>query len=409
MGITVPGGVTVAPVNVSDATVKMIDDVINVIQGGAGTDPNVVNSTVQSYVPGQDAPPPPSTTDQGIFTVLVADTTQAGSTEGPIALSVPDGYDALVVSGSAAVSVTGNANATEQLIALNDADNTVYTAGGSGTVVAGQGNNLIGTATTGGAANIIAGNGNNTIVAASGNNTIAAGVGHNQILIVGGNNVANVAGASTVFGGAGSDTVGAFGSGAMVVGGTGSMTAVNVGSNNTIIGGAGGGLLSGGTGTNSTIVGGAGTETIIGGAGGDVLFAGGAGGDLVVAGSGSQTLSGAASTGSNTFIAGSGSTLIGAGIGNDTVISGTGQSTVFGGGGANLYATFSSHSAGSTTYIADFSFGAGDRLTVQGFGMTNQQLAQSATVSGGDTIITLPDGTRIILAGVTNVNSSFFI
>ena len=371
MGITVPGGVTVAPVNVSDATVKMIDDVINVIQGGAGTDPNVVNSTVQSYVPGQDAPPPPSTTDQGIFTVLVADTTQTGSTEGPIALSVPDGYDALVVSGSAAVSVTGNANATEQLIALNDADNTVYTAGGSGTVVAGQGNNLIGTATTGGAANIIAGNGNNTIVAASGNNTIAAGVGHNQILIVGGNNVANVAGASTVFGGAGSDTVGAFGSGAMVVGGTGHMTAVNVGSNNTIIGGAGGGLLSGG--------------------------------------SGSQTLSGAASTGANTFIAGSGSTLIGAGVGNDTVISGTGQSTVFGGGGANLYATFSSHSAGSTTYIADFSFGAGDRLTVQGFGMTNQQLAQSATVSGGDTIITLPDGTRIILAGVTNVNSSFFI
>lgn len=405
--VTIPGGdgsgTQLTLTGVNQATQETLG---NVIQSIVTNNPTIANATLQTSVVTDSWTPPPAPTSQAGTLNMLQVEIQSTSTGAAPQISMPTGYDALIVTGSTAVVVTGNPNATSQLIALNDANNVVNTSGGSGTVVAGQGNNLIGTPTSGGGSvQITAGNGNNTIVAAAGTNTIAAGVGANTVLITGGDNVANVAGASTVFGGAGNDTIGAFGSNAIVAGGSGFLTAFAGGNQNTIIGGSGGGLLSGGNGTNSTIVGGAGADTLIGGTGGgDVLFAAGNGGDLLVAGAGSQTLSGGISTGGNTFITGSGSALIGAGNGNDTIIAGTGQSTVFGGGGSDLFAVFSSHSGGSTL-IADFSVGT-DLLAVSGFGLTAQQIVAGATVSGAGTTITLPDGTTVILSGVTNLSAS---
>ena len=147
--------------------------------------------------------------------------------------------------------------------------------------------------------------------------------------------------------------------------------------------------------------------TLIGGSGNDTFFLNnGATGTLAVAGTGNTTIIGG--TGANTYIGGNASTanvVIFGGSGNETMFGGAGHETLYGGGGSNLFAfTASSSLGGGNNVIGDFNV-AKDHLSFQGYGSATQILANS-TVSNGSTIISLTDGTKVTLVGVTSLNNS---
>ncbi|NCY26437.1 MAG: calcium-binding protein, partial [Alphaproteobacteria bacterium] len=126
-----------------------------------------------------------------------------------------------------------------------------------------------------------------------------------------------------------------------------------------------------------------------------------AGADTLVASAGNTTLSGGNSTGNNVYFAGTGDkVLIGGGIGNDTIFAGRGESTVFGGEGADVFAFFKSEMDGNPNHIVvigDFTVGK-DKLVFDGYTNVSLPLPQQ---DSGSTTLTLPDGTKIILSGVS--------
>ena len=115
---------------------------------------------------------------------------------------------------------------------------------------------------------------------------------------------------------------------------------------------------------------------IHGGTGPDLIVGGGAN-DTIFGGSGPATIDGG--SGHNQIYAGSGGTLIqDSGVrGQDTVV-GFNQSHGDG-------ITFSHEDAGSVAHVV-----------------------ATATVSGGSTTITLPDGSTMTLVGITHIDSTFF-
>ncbi len=96
-------------------------------------------------------------------------------------------------------------------------------------------------------------------------------------------------------------------------------------------------------------------------------------------------------------------------VGNDTIFSGKGTATMSGGGGADIFAFASSIGKGGTSTVSDFSLAAGDRISIQGFGLTASQVVANSTVVNGNTVINLGDSTTITLTGVTNLSTSFFV
>ena len=261
-----------------------------------------------------------------------------------------------------------NSGSENRLIVGNSGNDVINLGVGSGTVLAGGGNNIIDTRASGGGDFAIkTGNGNNTIVASSGNDTILTGTGNNLVVLGTGKDLAYAQGNDTLIAGSGNQTLG-----------------------------AGGG--------NVTMYAGVGHSTLIGGSGNDQFFLSGGSGDLVVAGTGHTTIQGGA--GDNTFIGGNSSsanTLVFGGTGNETMFGGAGHETMYGGGGANLFAFTAKDSlGGGNNVIADFNT-AKDHLGFLGYGNASQILAQSTVVSGS-TVINLSDGTKITLLGVTHLN-----
>lgn len=53
--------------------------------------------------------------------------------------------------------------------------------------------------------------------------------------------------------------------------------------------------------------------------------------------------------------------------------------------------------------IGDFRAGL-DRLVIGGYGTTNDSVFNNRTVTAGSTMLTLGDGTRVVLTGVTNLD-----
>jgi Ca2+-binding RTX toxin-like protein len=78
------------------------------------------------------------------------------------------------------------------------------------------------------------------------------------------------------------------------------------------------------------------------------------------------------------------------------VVFGTGAATVTAGAGADQF-DFVDGADGGTELIANFQLGT-DQLDLFGFGNSSPQIA----VSGGNTTLTLADGTTIELLGVTD-------
>ena len=121
--------------------------------------------------------------------------------------------------------------------------------GGSGTVVAGSGNDLIGTPTSGGGGYVFSGGpGNDTITAFSGNDTVSTGSGSNLIGLGTGNNLVDLSGNNdTVVAGSGNDPVTVSGSdNALVFGGSGQLTFLNGSGPSTVVSGTGSETIQGG-------------------------------------------------------------------------------------------------------------------------------------------------------------------
>ncbi len=215
--------------------------------------------------------------------------------------------------------------------------------------------------------------GPDTIIAGSGNDTILGGGGPE--LILGGS------GKDLIFGGWGQDTIIA-GSGPTTIFGGLAGQVINGGSGPDVI--YGGGYLYGGSG-HDTITAGSGPTTIYGGQNGDVIN-GGSGLDVIHGGSGDDTIHGG--TGPETIDGGSGDNLIVAGSGG-TLIEDNGTQ------GHDTVVGF------DTAHGDAISFSGQDAATVD-------QVVATATVSGGSTTITLPDGTTMTLVGISHIDSTFF-
>jgi len=112
---------------------------------------------------------------------------------------------------------------------------------------------------------------------------------------------------------------------------------------------------------------------------------------------------------------GSGRDLIVGGGANDTIVGGSGPDTIDGGSGHNLITAGSggtliqdSGVRGQDTVVG-FSQAHGDAITFTGQdAATVDHVVATATVSGGSTTITLPDGSTMTLVGITHIDNTFF-
>lgn len=151
-------------------------------------------------------------------------------------------------------------------------------------------------------------------------------------------------------------------------------------------GGAGFDDLQGNTGVD-TVLGGMGQDWVLGGQGNDMV-SGDEGADIVNGNIGDDTASGG--VGADTVRGGQGDDLLAGGDGDDFLSGDRGSDTITGGGGADRYYFF----VGSgLDRITDFNGAEGDRIELQAGGYT---LARQ----GGDAVLTLSSGDRLVLASV---------
>jgi autotransporter-associated beta strand protein len=191
-----------------------------------------------------------------------------------------------------------------------------------------------------------------------------------------------------------------------VIGGSGKLIAVG-GNGDLIFGGTSGAdQLYTGDG-NSTLVGGAGATITADGSGSVALVAGG--GDVLFDAShdtGSVTLFGAAGD-STSILGGAGSVAAIVNNSDATVYGGSGNMTVFTGTGL-LSLDYVVGFGGGNTYVDGFDV-ARDQIHLVGFANgTAQAVLAAETVTGGNTILVLPDATHIELFGVTNLTINNF-
>lgn len=380
--------------------------------------------------------------------------TQSMGTAGQTILSVPTGAPVTTAANAATVVNLGMAYSS----VTSQGRDTINAGAGQTSVVAS------GPATTlaGGAGRLVfqGGTGSAVVSTGSGGGTITTGTSSSQVFLGSSTDVVTTRGQDFVVASTGTDTVYA-GSAVVAFGGTAGSLVVESGSvASTVVGGGGaatvygstgaGGVVYAGTGVTeyvggpgaSTFVGSTGTALVYGGAGGGAIYAGsgggqyfgasastvievggsstvtasdgnavfvvGSGSNLLVAGAGNVTLAGGTSSGSNSYFAGFGADQVAGGSGNDAFVAGTGQATLSGGGGANLF-SFVAGGAGGADVITDFHRGV-DHLSLRGYAAGAAGAALSrAGVSGGATTLTLGDGTRVTLLGVTGLGAADFV
>ncbi len=262
-----------------------------------------------------------------------------------------------------------------------------------------------------------------SIDASSGHNTVTGGgnsmtvFGGNADSLVGGSgsNVFFSSSAETIVGGSGPNTV--FGAAADTITG---------GSGSTVIHGATAEKITGGSG--ATTIFGASNDTITGGSGKTKIRSGG-GEENITGGSGPTTIRGAAG---DLIFGGSGKTKIHAEAGDQKVMGGAGNTTIFGGGGDRLQGgpgntqiqlnfdgnqtiTDRGTHGHSTAQETVTGFAAAEGNSIQFPRATEERISQVlASAKQVDyqgltsTQITLPDGTKILLAGVAHIDGTIF-
>jgi Ca2+-binding RTX toxin-like protein len=208
--------------------------------------------------------------------------------------------------------------------------------------------------------------------------------------VLGGSEAVTIQGDSaplTFVGGAGSVSV-LGGSGAVTLYGATASTATTF-----LEGGSGSSVITGGAGA-TTLVAGTAASTLIGGTGPTLMLARGAGADEIVAGSGATSVNGTYGSGPEQIFAGSGADFVALGAGADTMIAGSGVASVSGGAGPDVYGFIDGHAGGSEII-------SGLKPTdILAFGGYNGDPITSEGVFAGSDLITLKDGTVILVLGV---------
>ncbi|OYV53327.1 MAG: hypothetical protein B7Z78_03360 [Rhodospirillales bacterium 20-60-12] len=178
----------------------------------------------------------------------------------------------------------------------------------------------------------------------------------------------------------------------IIVGGTGAITAM---------GGSGSLFALGGSAGGNLLTGGAGQVTLIGGGTGDVLQSGQTGINFLIAGSGNETLSASnmisGAVAMNAGGAGSNTDMVG-GTSVNEFTAGAGAATMTGGAsaGLNLF-NFGVGPGGGTDLVQNYRPGT-DQLA-----FNNGVSIAGSSVVGGNLALTLSDGTRVTLQGITSL------
>ncbi len=303
----------------------------------------------------------------------------ANSPDGPLVVQV----SGVTGSGSGAAATFLGANGGVYAVTTAAGTTFLTPAGGAVAVSASaSGNDVINSR---GSDTITAGGGTDVVYASGAAATVNGGAG-TLIFVAGGGNYSVGGGGSTaiLYGGAGLDTlIGAAGTGSILVAGAGNAT------------------LVGGSGSGAVMFGGVGTTTFFGSVGGSDTMIGGVGNNTFTTTHGDIVFGGPA-TANDTFNL-TGGEIVVEGNGSDTVTFYAGASTVFGGAGATAFTA----AVGSGVNAAVIGFTAADHLTLAGASaaVVASAVAQAATGSYG-TMLSLADGTRLTLFGVTSLDAS---
>jgi Ca2+-binding RTX toxin-like protein len=273
---------------------------------------------------------------------------------------------------------------------------------------------------------IFGGNGAMEVATGASNDTIFAGTAAGQTVFGGFDSVAANDGNSIIHGGANALEVATGGSSDTVYAGTGNDT-VFIGTGST----AGSNVIYGGgagSGVRVQFVGGAGAATVFGGAGSSTMF-GTAGSNMTYIGTqtgvqmdavgpigSGDTLNASASTTNNFLDAESGTVSLVGGSGDDTIVGGVTDSlvnvgnvtTLTGGLGNNLF-FFAVGQVNGTDVITDFTASSGNNFVMAGYDSLTGGGADSAAkaavagaqFAGGNTTITLQDGTKVTFDNTT--------
>ena len=187
--------------------------------------------------------------------------------------------------------------------------------------------------------------------------------------------------------------------------------------------GAAGDTLMGGTGLNQFLDAHLGNQSVLGGSGGSETIWGGPGDTIQGGSGGNETIAGVSG---ETIIGGAANTFFDATSGNESIVAGSGNSTIWGGAHDTIQGASGSGSAligfaggneilwdnGVTTTghdsVSTFSQAGGDRVSLNSATDTIANVLGTATSSGGNTTVTLNDGSTITFIGISSVNSGLF-
>jgi|GEM_PF-3474416 len=328
----------------------------------------------------------------------------------------------LIAGGTGSATITAGSNAPT--VYLGSGANLFQGGSGGATVVGTAGADTLtsqgrGVLWLGSGTSRVSSDGADTIIGSQGTAGAATIAASAADLVFGGLGTLNFTGGlgvSTVIGNPGGTTTVTSGAGGVIVGsqgplvetgGAGVDTVIGLGGSMTVNGGAGGGIYLGGPAGSNRITAGSGQVTIFGGGAGDVLTAGPAAGNIILAGPGAETISGAGSWGSDAFYGGSGPNTFLCGSGTTSIQIGSGNTTITAGSGLSLFAFVQGHANNVTLQGLNPAL---DYLSLQNFGTGEAATAiAGAQVSGGNSMLTLSDGTRITFSGFTDVGSLHFL
>lgn len=374
---------------------------------------------------------------------------------GPDAATVPMGYLGIIDAfDNHPATITGAPTQVSESVFSGEGGLTFYLNGGSGTLIAGGGNNVVAAGpnapATGGSWTLLFDGGNNTVYGTVGSLFVDDGsssaAGNNLLYLGSGHDTVQSWGIDAIVAAPGGDAlIATFHSGTAVYGNTGPSEVYNSGGDDTVVQGGGpetvyaqasGGLYFGGAGqltflsganVDSTVVAGQGSAVMYGAPGSTGLFFVGPGQFMLDGGSGSQTVVGAAGLSSgalmfaenggsltllgdsngNLLVAGggnatlnagaaSGSNALFAGTGNDELVAGTGSDFLVGGPGTDTLAG----GAGTSLFEVDGAFAAGGRELIGNWNANDQLylLGYGAPGSNG-----LPAGTAITVVNGSEV------
>jgi Ca2+-binding RTX toxin-like protein len=324
-----------------------------------------------------------------------------------------------VFAGPTSTTVYGSfgANPGSDQVFGGSGDLTVVTAGSNETVFGGSDNTTVYGAFGGTVGDdvIFGGSGILEVATGNSNDTVYGGTSAGQTVFGGFDSVAANNGNSVIFSGANAMVIDPAGSSDTIYAGSGNDTlwfgTGSIAGNNVVFGGSGNirGQFVGGAGSVS-IIGGTGSDTLYGNANSDMNYFGTQSGVTMIAlgprGAGlGETLNAGASSTNNFLNAFSGSDSVVGGSGDDTLVGGvtdTGATTMTGGAGNNLF-FFRNGDINGTDIVTDLTASSGNQVVLANydsmFGGAPNSAAQAAlagaTTVGGNTTITLADGTKI--------------